>query len=76
MSCKRCGSEKQTKFGTEMNVHFPGREGLDKPSVVLSFAEVLICCDCGLSEFTIPDRERRALKEGTHGSKAKSALSE
>ena len=73
MSCKRCGSEKQTKFGTEMNVHFPGWEGLDKSSVVLPFAEVLICLDCGLSEFTVPDRELRALADGLSGKKAESA---
>lgn len=62
MNCKRCGSKKQTKFGTQINVHFPGWEGLDKPSDVLSFVKVLVCLDCGLSEFTVPDRERHALK--------------
>jgi len=73
MSCKRCGSEKQTMLATEMNFHFPGWEGLEKPSVVLSSGEVLVCLDCGLSEFTVPYRERRALKEGTHGLKATGA---
>ena len=73
MSCKRCGSEKQSKCETEMNIHFPGREGFDKPSVVLSFAEVLVCRDCGFGEFTVPDRELRALTDGLSGKKAESA---
>ena len=30
--CKRCSSEKQGRFTVEMNLHFPGREALDKPS--------------------------------------------
>jgi hypothetical protein len=72
MSCKRCGSEKQSKFGTEMNIHFPGREGLEKPSVVFSLTEVLVCLDCGLSEFTVPDCERRALADGLSWKKAES----
>jgi hypothetical protein len=31
MACRSCGSEKQTEFGAEMLIHFPGRKGLDKP---------------------------------------------
>jgi hypothetical protein len=31
MACRSCRSENQTEVGAEMNIHFPGRKGLDKP---------------------------------------------
>jgi hypothetical protein len=33
MACKSCGSDNQHKFGAEINIHFPGREGVDTPTV-------------------------------------------
>ena len=32
MACKSCGSDNQREFGAEINIHFPGREALDKPA--------------------------------------------
>ncbi len=52
MACKSCRSDNQTQFPTEMNVHFPGKENWEKPSVWL-FPSVLICLDCGFAEFSI-----------------------
>ncbi|HTR25285.1 MAG TPA: hypothetical protein VMI10_14990 [Terriglobales bacterium] len=63
MACKSCGSEKQTEFGAEMNIHYPGLKGLDKP-VVWVFPKVLVCFDCGLALFTTPEAELRALEKG------------
>jgi len=63
MACKSCGSEKQTEFGAEMNIHYPGLKGLDKP-VVWVFPKVLVCFDCGLTLFTTPEAELRALEKG------------
>jgi hypothetical protein len=45
-----------------MNIHFPGREGLDKSSVWL-FPEITVCLDCGFTEFYVPKAELRKLKE-------------
>jgi hypothetical protein len=54
MTCKSCTSESQLKFGGEMIIHFPGREGLDKP-VVQVFPDLLVCMDCGFTEFPVPE---------------------
>jgi hypothetical protein len=58
-----CGSDNQRKFSTEMNFHFPGYEGLDKPTVWI-FPEVVVCLDCGLAELTVPEAELRTLAKG------------
>jgi hypothetical protein len=62
MSCRSCGSRRQSKFKTEINIHFPGYEGLEKPTVWV-VPEIVVCLDCGLAEFTIPETELRALVE-------------
>ena len=56
MACSACGSQKQKEFSAEMNIHFPGRKGLDKP-VVWVFPELQVCLDCGLTLLTIPETE-------------------
>jgi hypothetical protein len=55
-----------------MNIHFPGREGLDKPTVLV-FPKVLICLDCGFAEFVVPKNELQALVEGLTRLQSKSA---
>jgi hypothetical protein len=54
--CKACGSSNQSKFGTEICIHLPGRENLDKPHVFV-FPELTVCLDCGFTEFTISESE-------------------
>ena len=56
MSCPSCASVNQRDFSTEMMVHFSGLENLDKPAV-LSFPRVLVCLDCGFSQFMLPGME-------------------
>jgi hypothetical protein len=63
MTCKRCHSDAQASFGTEMNIHFPGWEGLTKQSVLV-FPEVLVCLKCGFAEFEIKRRELDSLADG------------
>ena len=63
MTCTSCGSEKQKEFGAEMNIHFPGLKGLDKPTVWL-FPKVSVCFDCGLTLFTTPPADLRVLENG------------
>jgi len=64
MACKRCASDKRGKYTAEMNFHFPGAEGLDKPSVWL-FPEVVVCLECGLAEFNVPEAELGTLRKDT-----------
>ena len=56
MRCRRCSSDKLSKFSAEMNVHFPGLEGLTKPSVLL-YPEIVVCLACGFAEFSVTDAE-------------------
>ena len=63
MTCKRCSSDRQRKFSTEMNVHFPRREGLEKPSVPIC-EEVVVCLSCGFAEFSLPEAPLRKLASG------------
>ena len=63
MSCRQCSSANQSKFAAEMNIHFPGREGLQKPTVWV-FPEVAVCLNCGFAEFTVPETELSMLVRG------------
>jgi hypothetical protein len=47
-----------------MAVHFPGLEGLNKP-VVWVFPKLLVCLNCGFTEFVVPETELYALETGT-----------
>jgi hypothetical protein len=62
MACRSCESGNQTEFVAEMNVHLPGRKGLDK-TAVLVFPRVVVCLDCGFSHFTLPETDLRALEK-------------
>ena len=63
MACKSCKSDNQREFGAEINIHFPGREALDKPAVFV-FPKLLLCLRCGFTEFTITEAELNRLGEG------------
>jgi hypothetical protein len=52
-----------------MVVHFPDREGLDKP-VVRVFPKLLVCMDCGFTEFAIPETELAELAKGLRKNEA------
>jgi len=62
MACKACLSENQSSFDGELNIHFPGRSNLSKPTV-WAFPTLLICLDCGFSEFNLIETELRMLVE-------------
>jgi hypothetical protein len=64
MACSSCGSEKQAEFTAEINVHFPGGKGLDKPGVWV-FPKLKVCLGCGLTQLTIPEDELRRLENDT-----------
>jgi len=63
MACRSCGSENRTEFGAEINIHFSGLENLDKPAVLVS-PKLVVCLDCGFTQFTLPETELRLLREG------------
>jgi hypothetical protein len=46
-----------------MAIHFPGLKYVNKPTVWV-FPEVLVCLDCGVSEFTVPETELRVFVTG------------
>jgi hypothetical protein len=56
MPCKKCGSEDQTEFSAEINVHFQGHGERDKGAVLL-FPKLLVCLGCGFTEFVISERD-------------------
>lgn len=60
MACKRCSSERQSKFNSEVNIDLPGREGRDKPTLWV-FPEIVVCLGCGFAEFSIPEDQLRRL---------------
>jgi hypothetical protein len=62
MPCRSCASESQKTFGSEISIHFPGRKGLDR-TAVLVFPKLVVCTNCGFTEFTIPDAELHRLRE-------------
>ena len=56
MPCRACHSAKKGGFPAEINIHFPGMENLAEPTVFV-FPTLLICLDCGFTEFSIPETE-------------------
>jgi hypothetical protein len=63
MACQMCGSDNQGNFNGEIAIHFPGLKGIDKP-IVWVFPKLLLCLDCGTTEFAIPEAELRSLVKG------------
>lgn len=63
MSCLSCASQNLVTLSVEMNMHFTGLRNIDKPGVWL-FPDVLVCLDCGYSQFSVPAVELARLAEG------------
>ena len=63
MSCKQCASQHEQTFNSEVAIHFPGLDGLNKP-IVWTFPKLLICMDCGFTDFAVPERELKVLVTG------------
>jgi hypothetical protein len=56
-----------------MTMHFPDLKNVNKPTVWV-FPEVLVCLDCGVSEFTVPETELRVLVTGEAEQRKESSL--
>lgn len=61
-SCPSCNSDNQREFTGELNIHFPGVRGLDVPTV-WAFPRLMVCMDCGSTQFTIPKAELKTLED-------------
>jgi hypothetical protein len=61
--CKSCGSNNQKKFTGEIAIHWPGLKNIDKP-IVWVFPEFVVCWDCGIAEFAVPEAQMSQLKKG------------
>ena len=51
-----------SKFTAEIAIHFPGLKNLDKP-IVWVFPELVMCLDCGIAQFSVPEAELRSLQK-------------
>jgi len=72
IGCVRCSSENLGKFSAEMNIHFPGYEGLTEPTVWV-YPQLTVCLNCGSVEFSIPESELQQLADGYRRIRAKAA---
>jgi hypothetical protein len=68
----RCNHPNQSKFPAEINIHFPGIEMLEKPTVWV-FPQVQVCLECGFAQFWIDDRELRQLTDSDCRSQSRTA---
>ena len=62
MTCSSCQSLHVRVYPAELNIHHPGMEGLDKPSV-WAFPYLTVCLDCGATQFSLTDDQVRELGE-------------
>jgi hypothetical protein len=67
--CRSCGSNNQAEFGSEINIHFPHLKDLDSPALLV-FPRIVVCLDCGFTEFTIPEAELGRLRQSGTASTA------
>jgi hypothetical protein len=60
MVCKGCHSGRVREYPAEINIHFAGKESLEKPSVWV-FPNLIICVVCGFTEFRVPNADLQSL---------------
>jgi hypothetical protein len=61
--CTSCQSFYGRKFTAEIGIHFPGREGLEKP-LVLASPTLIACLNCGHVEFVLAAGQVEQLRNG------------
>jgi hypothetical protein len=52
----------QQEFGSEIMIHLSGLANIDKPAAMV-FPKIMVCLDCGFTEFVVPEAELRRLWE-------------
>jgi hypothetical protein len=70
MACRFCKSQELRVLTAEMNIHFPGNENLDTPTVWV-FPPVTICLHCGCADFVVHGEPLQMLRD--NDAKPKSA---
>jgi hypothetical protein len=60
--CEACGSTSLDQYTSEICIHFPGVNSLEKVSV-LAFPKLVICLDCGFTRSTLSHEELQPLRE-------------
>jgi hypothetical protein len=60
LPCKVCGSENVHKLRGEIAMRSPGLKNIDKP-IVWVFPDIVVCMECGIAEFALPEAELRML---------------
>ncbi len=73
MSCVSCASGNQAEFPSEMIIHFDGLKNADNPGVWV-FPKILVCLDCGFSQFSVPESDVALLARGTRIKKSLSPV--
>ena len=53
MQCTLCQSVNLAEFTAEMMIHFQGMGNIDHPGLP-AFPQVLVCLNCGSSQFMVP----------------------
>jgi hypothetical protein len=61
MSCLSCVSGNQAEFSAEINIHLPSFKKQGNKDSVLVFPKVLVCADCGYTQFALEESELRLL---------------
>lgn len=72
MVCQSCLSSDRSEFSAEINIHFPGMDGLTRPTVWV-FPSLQVCLRCGSAQFAISGASLRALADGIDETHVKSA---
>jgi hypothetical protein len=62
MHCELCRSGNQAEFSAEMMIHFSGLRNIDD-SGLLAFPKILVCLNCGFSQFVMTQAELARLRK-------------
>jgi hypothetical protein len=64
MSCRKCASNYERSFKSEMTVVFRELENVDRAPLYVS-QDISVCLDCGHMELTLPPAKLEQLKQET-----------
>ncbi|HWO30233.1 MAG TPA: hypothetical protein VNO32_15680 [Candidatus Acidoferrum sp.] len=62
MPCKKCASNNERSFKSEMTLAFREHENVDRTPLYVS-QDILVCLDCGHIELTLPTAKLEQLKQ-------------
>jgi hypothetical protein len=62
MSCRKCASNNERSFKSEMTLAFREPENVDRAPLYVS-QDISVCLDCGHIELTLPSAKLEQLKQ-------------